>query len=237
MFIKCFRAYFFMLTPLKKFAKYEHFKSLDVIDKTQILLSFGMRLAMLIFFVIEIFQKRWLLATATFCFLLLTFIPALIERNYKIILPLEFEFIGVIFVFLGLVIGDMKGAYGLFAWWDTVLHFVSGIVLGIIGFTLVYLMIRYSHYSRLDPKLAFIFTFCFAMTIGAIWEIVEFGVTYSGIYKMQHGELDTMSDLIMDALGALIASILGYFYIKNEKNKFLRRILKKLTMKSRFNQR
>jgi uncharacterized membrane protein YjdF len=223
-----------MLAPLRKFKQYQHFESLDVVDKVQIILSFVMRLIMLILFVYEITQRRWLLATATFCFMLLTFIPALIERNYKIILPLEFEFVGILFVFLGLVLGDLKGAYSLFPWWDMVLHFVSGIVLGVIGFVVVYLMIRYSHYSRLDPTLAFIFSFCFAMTIGVVWEIVEFGFTYGGIYKMQHGELDTMGDLIMDGLGALVASILGYFYIKNEKNRFFKRILAKMTSNKRF---
>lgn len=46
------------------------------------------------------------------------------------------------------------------------------------------------------------------------------------------GLVDTMWDLIVDAGGALLASIIGYFYIKRSKGPLLKRILGKFFEKN-----
>ena len=74
------------------------------------------------------------------------------------------------------------------------------------------------------------FAFCFALAAGSVWEIYEY--TFDGLltlnmqkYALEDGTLlvgrealrDTMKDIIVDALSALIISILGFLTIKKDK--------------------
>ncbi len=62
--------------------------------------------------------------------------------------------------------------------------------------------------------------FCFAVASGAIWEIFEFLMDqFFGLNMQKSGLMDTMTDLIMDSLGAFLASAFGYIYLINKKSK------------------
>ena len=48
-----------------------------------------------------------------------------------------------------------------------------------------------------------LFSFCFAITMGTIWEIYEFGLDQVfGLYMQRSGIVDTMTDLMVDTVGA-----------------------------------
>ena len=65
------------------------------------------------------------------------------------------------------------------------------------------------------PSAIALITFCVAMTVGAIWEIFEFFMDQTfGLNMQKSGLPDTMGDLIVDAIGGLIASLTGYFYLR-----------------------
>ena len=50
--------------------------------------------------------------------------------------------------------------------------------------------------------------------MGALWEILEFAIDQTfGTTMQKSGLVDTMWDLIVDGLGALTISILGYGYL------------------------
>ena len=86
---------------------------------------------------------------------------------------------------------------------------------------------------QLHMKAGFVafFAFLFALGVGALWEIFEF--TMDSLFGMNmqkpmlgdpSGLTDTMWDLIVDALGALVVSFLGWRYLKNpEQKSFLER--------------
>ena len=75
-----------------------------------------------------------------------------------------------------------------------------------------------------------LFAFCFAVAIGAIWEIYEFSLDHLFELNMQkyrhsNGEefvghsavTDTMTDIIIDTAGAFLATAVGYFSIKRKQ--------------------
>ena len=111
------------------------------------------------------------------------------------------------------------------------MHMISAISLGFIGF-----MIIYSLYSRNEIKASYhlvgMFTFCFALALGVLWEMLEFALDSLWKINMQKsGLIDTMSDLIIDSIGALVASVLGYLYVRFNKgpifNRFITDFVKK----------
>ena len=72
------------------------------------------------------------------------------------------------------------------------------------------------------------FAFCFGVAAGAVWEIFEFVVDQLFNTNMQkNGLVDTMWDLIVDSIGALITSLVGYYYIKGKKLSLFHRLIRK----------
>ena len=94
-----------------------------------------------------------------------------------------------------------------------VLHASSAVALGMIGFLLIYMLFDGDKFAAPPSAIAFL-SFTFALSIGVLWEIFEFGMDMSFSTTMQKGPTDTMIDLISDTLGAVIGALAGYAYLK-----------------------
>ena len=170
----------------------------------------------------SLFTGNFLNAGIAVLTLLITLLPPIIERNLKVHYPSEFEIFIMVFIFLSLILGSIGRFYDRFPWWDTMLHVISGVLIGLVGFSLVYLLNR-SSWEKIKLSRAFVslFAFCFALSLGALWEVYEYTVDNAFGWNMQRTGLDdTMSDLVVDAVGALLVSLLGYLYLKGDINLF-----------------
>jgi uncharacterized membrane protein YjdF len=84
------------------------------------------------------------------------------------------------------------------------------------------------HELKARPWVIAIFSFSFAIAIGVIWEIVEFSIdSFFGFNMQKSGLIDTMSDLIVDAVGAMFASAIAFFYLKSKKALIFGNIVKR----------
>ena len=187
----------------------------------------------------EITQKGELIFLAIIT-LILSFSPRYVEKKNNLQIPEIFEIIIVLFIYASIFLSALLNLYYRFFWWDDLLHILSGIIIGFIGFIAIY-KINYKYSMNINPALVMLFSFCFAITLGVFWEIFEFssdvffgtahqkwdlpsteimiGKPYQG-----SGLRDTMSDLIVDSIGAFITSLITYFAYKNSSNK--KKILK-----------
>lgn len=204
-------------------------KTTDLSESLNWYITTIVRVVVFVGFFIGIYEQNWMAIYVCFATFVLTFLPRIIEKKYKILLPGEFQIIMVLFIYAGLFLGGVSGYYERFWWWDSLLHVISGIVLGFVGFLIIYTFYK-SKKLNTSPFLGLLFSFSFAMTLGAVWEIFEFGMDSVFDLDMQRarnlediygycdtrlGVIDTMVDLILDAIGAIIASLSGYFYLKN----------------------
>lgn len=137
----------------------------------------------------------------------------------------------VIFLYAAIYLGEVRSFYYNVPYWDTVLHTFSGAMIGALGFSIVKLLNDSEKVKiTLSPIFVAIFAFSFALAIGALWEIYEFSFDRLLRLNMQKflyengtpmiGSMalaDTMKDLIVDALGALATSIIGYISLKYKK--------------------
>jgi uncharacterized membrane protein YjdF len=173
-------------------------------------------------FVLELYERQWMRAAIVAGILLLTAVPSLLARRVKIVIPPQFELLAIAFIFASLYLGERRDFYARFWWWDLLLHSTSGVLLGILGFLLVFIL---NESPRVDlhmrPKFVAFFAFCFSVTVGALWEIFEFGMDQIFGTNMQKpmfgdpsGLTDTMWDLIVDVLGTLAVSLYGYYYLR-----------------------
>jgi len=195
-------------------------------------LTFTLQIILIIGLVAEIIANQWFASVLTGFIILVTFIPLFLERKFRVFIPPEFVLLAIAFVFASAFLGIVHGYYDLFWWWDIVLHTASGFLLGIIGFLLVYILNEAGTVDLdLKPVFTAFFAFLFALGIGTAWEIFEFSMDVFFDAGMQtpmlgdpSGLTDTMFDLIVDAVGALVISVTGYSYLKAAKNKsFLER--------------
>lgn len=166
--------------------------------------------------VLSAIQQQWMNVVLTAAVIFLSALPALMERQFKVSIPPEFELLAILFVFASIFLGEVRGYYVRFWWWDVLLHTGSGLLLGLVAFLLVFALNQTDRIDlHLKPGFVALFSFTFAMAVGAVWEILEFGVdSFFGLNMQKSGLRDTMWDLIVDAFGAFVFALTGYLYMR-----------------------
>jgi hypothetical protein len=176
--------------------------------------------------VVFIVRADWENTFLTVTVLALTLLPALVSRRCHIYIPPDFQLVVVVFVFLTLFLGSVGDLYHRVWWWDIVLHAGSGFLLGIVGWIVLFLLIQTDRLPRsIRPSLVCFFGVTFAVFVGVLWEIFEFAVDsiWPAVNMMSHetGVSDTMHDLIVDTLGAILVGLMGWAYSKSGRYSFL----------------
>jgi len=189
-------------------------------NKVMVYLEYVMNAVIIIAFVIFLISGSWGNAVMTVVIFVLMITPTILKNRYKIHIPFELNFAVVLFIYLTLFLGGVRGFYDRFDLWDSVLHFQSGLLLGVIGFLLVYILNEQkSPRLTMSPGFISFFSFCFSLALAGIWEIYEFlSDSWFGSRMQESGLPDTMGDIIVNAIGALIVGIIGYLWMRR-KNK------------------
>ncbi|MEA3323353.1 MAG: hypothetical protein U9Q12_03965, partial [Patescibacteria group bacterium] len=80
-----------------------------------------------------------------------------------------------------------------------------------------------------------LFAVCFSMAVAVVWEIFEYVMDIGfGTNMQKSGLVDTMEDLIVATIGALIVGLLGYLYLKHGNNNMVGRMIEKQEELSNF---
>ena len=195
--------------------------------------------------------------------LLLFLLPAILEDSLKIKLSAAMEITTMLFVFCAQILGEVGMYYTRFPFWDDLLHWVNGFLFAAFGFALAEICNRSRAATfRLSPFFLAMVACCFSLSIGVLWEFLEFGADLlaksdmqkdtvlqaisSGVFSadgqtvvtadqitqtvittadgqtytvngyLDIGLMDTMKDLAVDFIGALIFSIMGYVHMKRK---------------------
>ena len=230
-----------------------------------------LRVLVIVCMILQILKGNFENALLCLLSLLLLLVPFFIQKNFKITLPNTLEIIILLFIFSAEILGEIQNFYGIFPFWDTMLHTINGFLAAAVGFSLINLLNKNSEKFNLSPVYLCLVAFCFSMTIGVLLEFFEFAsdkvlsidmqkdrvvdkissveldpeknnnpivikdIGYTIIYNNEGKELakisngyldiginDTMKDLIVNFIGAVVFSSLGYFYlISNGKNTFV----------------
>lgn len=165
-------------------------------------------------FVAALAEARWSLAFVSVATFALSLAPVVVQRRLGLRLPVRFLGWIAVFVFCTIFLGEAYDFYDRFWWWDVILHGGSALGFGLIGFLFVFTLFEGDRYAAPAGALAFM-SFCFALSIGALWEIFEFAMDQAfGLNMQKSGLMDTMWDLIVDTAGAAIGAMAGYFYLR-----------------------
>ncbi len=231
--------------------------------KIKTIVYFILRIIVIGILVYNIVRGHWESAMTCALSFILFMIPSFIENKMKIDVPDVLEVIMILFVFSANIMGELGSFYEKIPFWDTMLHTLNGFICAGVGFGLIDILNRNERVKiSLSPIFVCLFSFCFSMTAGVVWEFFEFGVdmllskdmqkdtvvttinsvllsggenkvtTIKGITDtavngnnlgingyLDIGIIDTMKDLIVNFIGAVVFNFLGFFYLKG-RSKF-----------------
>ena len=102
-------------------------------------------------------------------------LPTFLSHKWKVVVPNTVVILYYIFLYCAIYLGEVQNFYFVIPYWDTILHAFSGAMLGALGFILVDLLNKDQKvHVNLSPFFISLFAFCFALAVGALWEIYEF---------------------------------------------------------------
>jgi uncharacterized membrane protein YjdF len=192
--------------------------------RAHLLILFALQLVMAVQLVLLLLREDWLQSFLVAAIMALTLLP--VAFRLPVDIPSEIQIVAVLFAFATLFLGEVRDFYQRFWWWDAALHTTSGLLLGMLGFMFVYILNEDRHVDlHMPPSFVALFAFFFAVGIGGIWEIFEFGMDRLFGTNMQpatagdpSGLTDTMHDLIVDTVGAAVISLAGWRYLRRARS-------------------
>ncbi len=164
-------------------------------------------------------------------FLLL--LPPLLARLLRVFMPISFRLVWWAFIFAAMYLGELHSFFYRFLWWDDMLHTASAMLVTYGGLILLFLLNRDPQIdSKLRPGYIALILVCFTLAFGAAWELFEFsadrllGVNMlkgrdstlaNSVYDMGRALVNTMQDLALDLLGAILVAITAWWLLRAGK--------------------
>jgi hypothetical protein len=151
----------------------------------------------------------------------ITFLPAILERDYDIPMDAGLTLWITTAVFLH-ALGTL-GPYRnpTFWWWDHLTHALSSSLVAAIGYATTRALDEHTDDIYLPPRFTFVFILLFVVAFGVVWEVIEFGIggaasmLGSAAILTQYGLEDTMKDLLFDTVGGLLVALWGTAYLSD----------------------
>lgn len=187
-------------------------------DRIQLTISYVLKAIVVFTIIMSTMRFNLFLMMSSLVILVFSALPAVIERTFRITLPVEVDLTLTTILFAHFILGEASDYYTRFWFFDLILHSSSGLVIGLVGFAIIYFFLFSSRVSA-NPLLVSILSVSFALAAGALWEIFEFGMDQLFGFNMQKsGNMDTMSDLIVDLFGACVVGIGVYRYLTRDED-------------------
>ncbi|MBQ8425888.1 MAG: hypothetical protein IJX17_07750 [Clostridia bacterium] len=136
------------------------------------------------------------------------------------------------------LLGEIFNFYAKTTWWDSFLHTFSGALISFLSISLISILNDTTHKKDLHLNIFFIciFALSVSITIGVLWEFIEyasdtfFGTNMQRAYEStidgnskglpfigRAALADTMKDLLLDTVGSLITCILCAIFCKKKQ--------------------
>lgn len=127
------------------------------------------------------------------------FVFRLAKRLFRLKMPTWVEFFALIFVILAADLGSGMGLYKKIDCYDLIVHGIFGLLCSTIS---LYFLYRFSGNFPKAPGISCIFLI--TMGFAALWECWEFTIDLIFRQGAQLGLVDTMTDILIAAAGAIV---------------------------------
>ncbi|WP_101294864.1 hypothetical protein [Halegenticoccus soli] len=156
----------------------------------------------------------------------ITYLPAVLERDYHIPMDAGLTLWITTAVFLHALgtVGVPGGGDSFYAsvwWWDHVTHLLSASIVAAVGYTTARAIDLHTEAVHLPSRFMFVFILLFVLAFGVLWEVIEFligvAATVLGMQAVltQYGLEDTMLDLVFDTAGGVVVAVWGTAHLSD----------------------
>ena len=159
-----------------------------------------LRLIVIVTMVSAILRREYESVFVCLLVLFLFLLPVFLQKKLRFELPDTLEIIILLFIFAAEILGELQCYFVEYPHWDTMLHTTSGFLAAAVGFSLIDLLNRDTKIKfELSPLYVAAAAFCFAMTVGVLWEFVEFAADRIFLLDMQKDTVvHTISSVMLD---------------------------------------
>lgn len=198
--------------------------------KVRLIVMNVMRLTLIVALVLGILNGRRLILIFAALGLFVTFIPAIVSGLFGRKLPAGYEIVMLMFAYGLIYFGEVRGVFDKIWLIGAMLTLVASMIFGFIGFAVLSVLHKENKIST-SALMISAMTFCFAVTIGALWEVFEFSLSSFFGFNLGTTSDKMTQDIATTMLGALIVSGAGYFYIKSGKNNLVSAVVERAVRK------
>ncbi|MFB6090419.1 MAG: hypothetical protein ABEJ97_05110 [Halobellus sp.] len=142
-----------------------------------------------------------------------TYLPALLRRDWDLRLSPELTFVVTLSVLLHTL--GMVGLYESVGWYDHLTHTFSAMLVAAVGYAATRAVDLHSEAVAFPPRFLSLFILLFTLALGVFWEVIEFVGRMTAetlgaeAVLVQYGLEDTILDLVFDSVGALLVALFG----------------------------
>ena len=182
--------------------------SFSTIIKLILIVSIGYSIAL----------QLWRILFINLLLLIVLLMPYLLKSKLSIKIPREFELILLTFIVISFFLGDIRGI---------IVQIFFGAALGFIGF-LIMLIIFVNSRIKTSYMIIALFSISLSVALGLALEIAKYYLKiYSG-YTLSITDYNyAITSLTLVGVGALISSIIGFFYVKGYRLEPIEKLAKK----------
>jgi len=185
-------------------------------------LSVIIKIILVISIVYALYFNLWRILFINFLLLILVLMPYFLKRQ-KIEIPNEIEIILFIFVIISFFLGSIRGL---------IIQIFFGLALGFVGFSLM--LILYKN-SKIKPNysLIFLFALSFSLALGTLSELGKYYLKLYFSYEQSMADYQfAITSLTLVFIGALLACIIAYLYLKGHRVKILNTMVNRFKTKN-----
>jgi hypothetical protein len=185
--------------------------------QVQSIVSHVFKIILALFAVITLIRLEYVWFIGILFALILTLLPTILAKDFNIKLPIIFDAALTVSVFFH-VFGEYADLYDIIPYYDHFTHSMSSATVSLIGVTLLYILVFTIKVTQLPPLFFGLFSVLFAMSMGVIWEFLEWGFDYAFGSDLQRGLNNTMWDLIFDSLAGLVIGAFATINLRYSKS-------------------
>jgi hypothetical protein len=151
--------------------------------------------------------------------LAVTFLPALLRREYGYSMDPGL----VCWIAVAVVLHTVGSLwlYVEYQWYDEITHTVSATIIAGVGYAAFRALELHSDEIDVPATFRSVFIIVFVLTAGVVWEVLEF--TFGGLVTV-YGIDDIVTDFVFNAVGAVLVAIWGTGYVRELVGFFGRRL-------------
>lgn len=159
---------------------------------------------------------------------LIIFLPRIVRKFSPKVNDL-IELIFLLFILFAQLLGSILHFYGIIYWYDSFMHYISGIL---TSFLAVIILILFNKYDDNDKVFNVIFILSITLMVASLWEIFEFTTDNllggDAQRVVATGVTDTMKDIICALLGSILFSFCYVYECLKNKTLLIKEFIKKL---------